>query len=101
MFPVVGFQIGTRFIDPIQAYRRICQSLAQDPNEVVKFSKSLDPQTAAIYTERLVKAARLAFNMPFDEATGEGYTEDAVLATWDRYSAFLNEKKKRVETLPI
>lgn len=76
-------------IDPLTARRRLDHYLGRPLNDVLAQARSPDEAARFQADEDLLAAARLAFEKPWDEATGAGATEDEMRAAVGGLSDFL------------
>jgi hypothetical protein len=84
---------GTKFVDPLRVYRRLTHALGQDPTATLTQARSPDPSVAFQAQEELYRAARFAFELPFDPATGQGATEEVLNAALRSYRDYVEKKK--------
>lgn len=80
------------FGDPVTIHRRLTAYLDGNPNQVIEATQNADPLAAMHANDRLLAAVRVAFEMPFDKATGEGATEDECFAALDKFTEYLEKK---------
>lgn len=92
---------GWVFADVAKVHRKLGACLDGEPNKVIEDSNSPDPEIASNATEKLVRAVRVAFDLPpFTPATGEGLTEDQCVETLNTFSDFLTKKETTPEPSP-
>lgn len=92
------YQAGGKYVyaDPFRIRRLLSSALPGDTA-----SRLLDEWENPASAERFLDAIRAVFGLePFDPATGQGATEDAVIEIWNGWQAFCNQKKTTPGNLP-
>lgn len=90
---IFPFPDGSRFADPIRVERRLAVACDGDVNNVLRLGQSDNPDQAQQYIDVWLVAIAFAFEVQaFDQATGSGLGEEALM---DLYDSFLDWKEKK------
>lgn len=93
--------VGPVYADPMTIRRRLYYYLDGDPNKVIRDTRAEDPALRFQAKERLVAAAREAFEMiPWDAQAGRGALEVDVMKALKDYLVWLEKKDEQVPNLP-
>ena len=101
IFEYVDATETRRFADPMRVLRLLSLHLDGEPDEVVKQSRSDNPQVAFPAMETLLNAISKAFDLPrFDPATGHGNPEELLLDTYEDFLLWITKKKVTPRSQP-
>ena len=87
--------------DPITVQRRLHAACGGDANQVIAQTNAPDALTACTARDSLLAAIRLAFDMPFDQMTGEMLgNESECFAAYDALTDYLEKKNLTGASMP-
>src|SRR5215471_6066216 len=96
-----GPEAPEKFADPLAVLRKIRTLLGGDGSAVLAAYQGSDPLKALDAAERFHAAIAYAFGVtPFDPGTGQGLTEDKLIALWNDFQDWLKKKQSSSETSP-